>query len=146
MDENSDLYVPMYPSIHKLKEYAHMYQHDPTGRPLIMCEYAHAMGNSGGGLAEYWQLIYTNHSNGQPSDAKAGAAEGAGAALLSPAERRGILQGGFIWDWVDQVRKRRIGVTSKSYRCLHVLEISSVFDYAEHPSICSDFDLFSIIL
>jgi beta-galactosidase len=43
-------------------------------RPFIMCEYSHAMGNSNGNLAEYWALIET---------------------------RRG-LQGGFIWDWVDQ--------------------------------------------
>lgn len=93
MDENSDLYVPMYPSIDKLKEYADTYQHDPNGRPLVMCEYAHAMGNSGGGLAEYWQLIYKNNSSGQSQ----------GAAALSPSERRGVLQGGFIWDWVDQV-------------------------------------------
>ena len=112
LDENSDLYVPMYPSIHKLKEYAHMYQHDPNGRPLIMCEYAHAMGNSGGGLAEYWQLIYSNNKSRQPSDAKADGA-GAGAAL-SPAERRGILQGGFIWDWVDQVRLKEKNVLQGS--------------------------------
>ena len=42
--------------------------------PLIMCEYSHAMGNSNGSLAEYWALI----------------------------ERYPGLQGGFIWDWVDQ--------------------------------------------
>lgn len=43
-------------------------------RPLILCEYAHAMGNSLGGFAEYWQA-FRNHPR---------------------------LQGGFIWDWVDQ--------------------------------------------
>lgn len=42
--------------------------------PLIMCEYSHAMGNSNGSLSEYWDLI----------------------------ERHDALQGGFIWDWVDQ--------------------------------------------
>src|SRR5690606_9255975 len=46
---------------------------NPT-RPLIMCEYAHAMGNSVGNLQDYWDVIYKYPS----------------------------LQGGFIWDWVDQ--------------------------------------------
>ncbi len=48
-------------------------------RPLIMCEYAHAMGNSCGNLKEYWDAI--------------------------AAHRR--LQGGFIWDWVDQGIRQR---------------------------------------
>lgn len=43
-------------------------------RPFIMCEYSHAMGNSTGNLKEYWQTIRAHHA----------------------------LQGGFIWDWVDQ--------------------------------------------
>jgi beta-galactosidase len=43
-------------------------------RPFIMCEYSHAMGNSNGNLKEYWDAIHTYHG----------------------------LQGGFIWDWVDQ--------------------------------------------
>ncbi len=68
--QHSDLMVPMYPSISWLVRYA-------TGdgdRPLIMCEYAHAMGNSTGNLKEYWDVI----------------------------KRYPKLQGGFIWDWVDQ--------------------------------------------
>ncbi len=48
-------------------------------RPLIMCEYAHAMGNSCGNLAEYWQAIATYKR----------------------------LQGGFVWDWVDQGIRQR---------------------------------------
>jgi beta-galactosidase/beta-glucuronidase len=43
-------------------------------RPFIMCEYAHAMGNSPGNLKEYWEIIDTYPR----------------------------LAGGFIWDWVDQ--------------------------------------------
>ncbi|HUX39176.1 MAG TPA: glycoside hydrolase family 2 TIM barrel-domain containing protein [Rectinemataceae bacterium] len=43
-------------------------------RPFIMCEYSHAMGNSNGSLSDYWELI----------------------------EKGRGLQGGFIWDWVDQ--------------------------------------------
>jgi beta-galactosidase len=78
LDENSDLYVPMYPSVAKLQRYAAAAAHDPSSRPLVMCEYAHAMGNSGGGLDKYWASVY--------------AAPG------------GVLQGGFVWDWVDQAR------------------------------------------
>ena len=48
-------------------------------RPLIMCEYAHAMGNSVGNLVEYWQAI-------------------------AQYKR---LQGGFVWDWVDQGIRQR---------------------------------------
>ena len=60
----------MYARIHILEVYAS----DKRNKPLILCEYAHAMGNSVGNLADYWQLIYNNDQ----------------------------LQGGFIWDWVDQ--------------------------------------------
>lgn len=46
----------------------------PDDRPFIMCEYSHAMGNSCGSLGDYWKAIYKTHG----------------------------LQGGFIWDWVEQ--------------------------------------------
>jgi len=67
---NTDIYCPMYERIPDIVEYATT--HDD--RPLILCEYSHAMGNSNGNLKEYWEAIYSH-------------------------ER---LQGGFIWDWVDQ--------------------------------------------
>lgn len=66
----SDIYCPMYGRIWLLRE--HVNQRQP--RPLILCEYAHAMGNSVGNLQDYWDLIYAYDQ----------------------------LQGGFIWDWVDQ--------------------------------------------
>ncbi len=66
----SDIYAPMYARIWALKR--HVNQRDP--RPMILCEYAHAMGNSVGNLQDYWDVI---HEYDQ-------------------------LQGGFIWDWVDQ--------------------------------------------
>jgi len=66
-----DLLAPMYPSIAQLTALAE----DPAEtRPIVMCEYAHAMGNSPGALREYWDAI----------------------------ARYPRLQGGFIWDWVDQ--------------------------------------------
>jgi len=66
----TDVICPMYPAISAIKEYAKSAKAD---RPLIMCEYSHAMGNSNGTLAEYWEVIET---------------------------RRG-LQGGFIWEFWD---------------------------------------------
>jgi len=69
-DWNSDLIVPMYARLESLINYA---ESNPE-RPLILCEYAHAMGNSVGNLQDYWDVI----------------------------EKYPVLQGGFIWDWVDQ--------------------------------------------
>jgi len=66
-----DVISVMYPSLEKLATMAE----DPNEtRPIIMCEYAHSMGNSTGNLKEYWETI-RNHKR---------------------------LCGGFIWDWVDQ--------------------------------------------
>ncbi len=67
---NTDIFCPMYARIEEIVEYAET--HDD--RPLILCEYSHAMGNSNGNLKDYWDAIHEH-------------------------ER---LQGGFIWDWVDQ--------------------------------------------
>ena len=50
----TDLVCPMYPTVDLIEAYAQ----DPAGdRPLIMCEYAHAMGNGSGNLKEYWDAI-----------------------------------------------------------------------------------------
>jgi beta-galactosidase len=67
---HTDVFFPMYARVHTLANYAA----EQRDRPLILCEYAHAMGNSVGNLVDYWELIY----------------------------REPQLQGGFIWDWVDQ--------------------------------------------
>jgi len=69
-----DIVSPMYMRIEGLVKYAGQ----PQDRPLILCEYAHAMGNSVGNLQDYWDVI----------------------------EREPQLQGGFIWDWVDQALAR----------------------------------------
>jgi beta-galactosidase len=66
----TDVVCPMYPSIDAIVAYGN----DPRAdRPLIMCEYSHAMGNSNGSLADYWHAITTTP----------------------------LLQGGFIWEWKD---------------------------------------------
>ena len=72
---HTDIYCPMYKRIRHLEEYADARRQ----KPLILCEYAHAMGNSVGNLQDYWDVIET-----------------------SPQ-----LQGGFIWDWVDQAIRAR---------------------------------------
>ncbi|NBB20034.1 DUF4981 domain-containing protein [Runella sp. CRIBMP] len=67
---NFDINGTMYPSVKVMEA---MVEKDPS-RPLIICEYAHSMGNSVGNLQEYWDVI----------------------------EKHPRMQGGFIWDWVDQ--------------------------------------------
>ncbi len=67
---HTDVFFPMYARAHTLANYAAEHR----DRPLILCEYAHAMGNSVGNLVDYWDLIWNEEQ----------------------------LQGGFIWDWVDQ--------------------------------------------
>jgi len=70
---NTDIYCRMYRSVEELLAYAR--QANPkVYRPFIMTEYLHAMGNSGGGLKEYMDVF----------------------------ESEPIVQGGCIWDWVDQ--------------------------------------------
>ncbi len=70
----ADVLAPMYPSVDTLVQMAAA--DDP--RPIIMCEYAHSMGNATGNLREYWDAI-----RAYPR-----------------------LQGGYIWDWVDQGFRR----------------------------------------
>jgi beta-galactosidase len=65
-----DIISDMYASPETMIEY---HEADPT-RPVILCEYVHAMGNSVGGLQDYWDVI-----NAHPR-----------------------MQGAFVWDWVDQ--------------------------------------------
>ena len=70
-ERHTDIVCPMYARINQIEAYAR----DPkSDRPLIMCEYAHAMGNSTGNLQDYWNII----------------------------EKYPKLQGAFVWDWVDQ--------------------------------------------
>jgi len=64
-----DIIGPMYPTIEQTAELAKKQE-----KPVILCEYAHAMGNGPGELKEYWDVFYEHPS----------------------------AQGGFIWDWLDQ--------------------------------------------
>lgn len=127
----SDIYCPMYGRIWLLRQWANQRQE----RPLILCEYAHAMGNSVGNLGDYWELIY-KYDN---------------------------LQGGFIWDWVDQtfaIKDRKgkdvwayggdmgfVGIVNDSNFCAnglvaadrslhpHIYEVKKVYQYMHFEGV-----------
>ncbi|TGX54822.1 DUF4981 domain-containing protein [Sphingomonas gei] len=71
-----DIFAPMYDDIEKMVDYA---ERGEFTQPLILCEYAHAMGNSLGNFQDYWDTIRAHRK----------------------------LQGGFVWDWVDQTLIRK---------------------------------------
>lgn len=77
----TDIYCPMYADYNHCEKYS---QGD-NPRPLIQCEYCHTMGNSGGGLKEYWDLI----------------------------RKYPKYQGGYVWDYVDQGLRGISKVTGK---------------------------------
>ncbi|MGL5787886.1 MAG: glycoside hydrolase family 2 TIM barrel-domain containing protein [Bacteroidales bacterium] len=127
----SDIFCPMYARIYTLREHANQRQ----VRPLILCEYAHAMGNSVGNLQDYWDLIYKYDQ----------------------------LQGGFIWDWVDQTIEHKddkgnkiwayggdlgfVGVPNDSNFCAnglvaadrslhpHIWEVKKVYQYIDFQPV-----------
>ena len=71
LNYNTDIYCRMYRSVDDIKAYL---AKKDIYRPFILCEYLHAMGNSCGGLKEYWDVFENNP----------------------------MAQGGCVWDWVDQ--------------------------------------------
>ena len=84
---NTDIDAPMYATYDDCIK--HSEGKNPFNRPLIQCEYAHAMGNSLGGLKEYWDLV----------------------------RKYPTYQGGYIWDFVDQALAWRDPVTNElTYR------------------------------
>jgi beta-galactosidase len=72
MGDNTDIFCPQYPGVQTLENYASKRQ----PKTMIASEYSHAMGNSNGNLVDLWEVIY-REGNDQ-------------------------LQGGYIWDWIDQ--------------------------------------------
>ena len=77
----TDIFCPMYMGYEDCEKYAKT----DNPRPLIQCEYAHAMGNSIGGFKEYWDII----------------------------RKYPKYQGGFIWDFVDQGLRDKSPITGK---------------------------------
>lgn len=76
LDKNTDIIAPMYAWEPELRK---MLKDDKYNRPLIQCEYAHAMGNSVGNFQDYWDVYRSDKR----------------------------MQGGFIWDWVDQGMRKK---------------------------------------
>ena len=77
----TDIFCPMYADYNHCERYCG----EGNERPLIQCEYAHTMGNSGGGFKEYWDLI----------------------------RRLPNYQGGYIWDFIDQGLRGKSKITGK---------------------------------
>ena len=75
LGEGTDIFCPMYYPVDRCEAYC---KNPASPMPLIQCEYNHTMGNSGGNLKEYWQLV----------------------------RKYPIFQGGFDWDFVDQALHR----------------------------------------
>lgn len=84
-ERSEDLVSPMYPGIDVLVNFSKN-SPDKT-RPFVMCEYAHAMGNSCGCLKDYWDAIYKYPG----------------------------LQGGFIWDWIEQGLRKTDPKTGREF-------------------------------
>lgn len=82
----TDFVCPMYPAVEQIVRWAVDKKSPDRRRPLIMCEFSHAMGNSNGGLAAYFEAF----------------------------DRYPGLQGGFIWEWVDH-GLRRVREDGRSY-------------------------------
>ena len=80
-DGKTDIFCPMYMGYEDCEKYAKT----DNPRPLIQCEYAHAMGNSIGGFKEYWDLV----------------------------RKYPKYQGGHIWDFVDQGMRDKSKITGK---------------------------------
>ena len=74
-----DMVSMMYPSIEKIKQ--DVLNNPKETRPFILCEYTHAMGNSCGDIAAYWDVIYNNEQ----------------------------CMGGFVWEWADHGIKTKKG-------------------------------------
>jgi beta-galactosidase len=123
MGAHVDLFSPMYYPIGYLDGWLRNEEKKPLDqqRPLIQCEYNHTMGNSSGGLAEYWEYH----------------------------KKERLLQGGFIWDWRDQgilrTKPALAEVTDSSpHKHLAVIDgeftakdglVSGTASIADHPAL-----------
>ena len=88
----TDIFCPMYFSVKDCAKYAN---DTSFTKPLIQCEYNHTMGNSGGNLQDYWDLIRKTDPT-------------------TPGRTGGLakFQGGFDWDFVDQALHKNINTTA----------------------------------
>ena len=108
--EGTDIFTPMYPDTRRLSQYAEgistgwkkgtIFWADKSEKrmPTILCEYVHSMGNSTGGMDKYWETF----------------------------RKYPTIQGGFIWDWVDQ------GLYKTNTNGVRILAYGG--DFGDHPT------------
>ena len=117
---NTDIFCPMYYSVAGCEAYAK----DPkSAKPLIQCEYNHTMGNSGGNLKDYWDLV----------------------------RKYPKFQGGFDWDFQDQALHRKpvkpmsIKAEGMTYEQLRQIEYTYGGDYNDYDPSDNNFNCNGII-
>ena len=124
---NTDIFCPMYYTPWSCESYC---KDDNFQKPLIQCEYNHTMGNSSGGLKEYWELI----------------------------RKYPKYQGGYIWDFVDQALHRKPNarmltasldelnrVANLSYPVLNKIDYTYGGDYNSYDPSDNNFNCNGII-
>ncbi len=111
MGDNTDIFCPQYPGVKSLQKFASKKQ----SKPMIISEYSHAMGNSNGNLMDLWEVIY-NENNTQ-------------------------LQGGYIWDWIDQafVKKDENGTEYWTYGGDYGEGMPSDYNFLANGIISADY-------
>ena len=118
--EGTDIFCPMYYSVKNCEKYS---QDPKSDKPLIQCEYNHTMGNSGGNLKDYWDLV----------------------------RKYPIFQGGFDWDFVDQglhrhiVKPMSINPEKMSNEQLRQIEYTYGGDYNKYDPSDNNFNCNGII-
>ena len=106
--ENTDIFCPMYFPHGACEQYA---SNTKNTKPLIQCEYSHAMGNSGGGFKEYWDLV----------------------------RKYPKYQGGFIWDFVDQALRATLVRDGKTIKTLAYGGDFNQYDPSDNNFNCNGF-------
>ena len=118
--EGTDIFCPMYYPVDLCEKYC---KDETNTKPLIQCEYNHTMGNSGGNLKEYWDLV----------------------------RKYPIYQGGFDWDFVDQalhrhlVKPMSIDGENMTYSQLRKIEYTYGGDYNKYDASDNNFNCNGII-
>ena len=118
--EGTDIFCPMYYPVDLCEKYC---KDETNTKPLIQCEYNHTMGNSGGNLKEYWDLV----------------------------RKYPIYQGGFDWDFVDQalhrhpVKPMSIVGENMTYSQLRKIEYTYGGDYNKYDASDNNFNCNGII-
>ena len=118
--EGTDIFCPMYYTVKDCEKYS---KNPNSKMPLIQCEYNHTMGNSGGNLKDYWDLV----------------------------RKYPIFQGGFDWDFVDQALHRKtikpmsIDGENMSYDELQKIEYTYGGDYNKYDPSDNNFNCNGII-